>query len=447
MPYTKNSWEPGDIITAAKLNHMEDGIAASDLSESVKTALLQIAAKVAYIDDQGQEYYDALEEALYPEKTLTSITAEYTQTSTVYATTSLDSLKSDLVVTANYDDASTATVTTYTLSGTLSVGTSTITATYSGFTDTFEVTVSAAPTVSSIAAVYTQSGTVYTTDTLDSLKADLVVTATYSDTTTATVPSADYTLSGTLTVGTSTVTVTYESKTTSFNVTVTEQGLVPAGYTQYDYVKYTGVDRSSTTTAKQSIIATKTFSDLNVLKLEFDISPHTAKTSAAGILGGHAASTGNNYTVSFYGRTDTQRVSAFSHGTALALENIPDMQVGSIVHVVLDPGSASPSTLLAGELSTTGAWTSSQTIYAALGYCGQWMLTNSTLVSFASIGILKIYDQSNTLVGQYVPCVRDADNVIGIWDTVTEEFYTSATVGYATIGGDSCEWAVGNWEV
>jgi len=220
MPYTKNSWEPGDIITAAKLNHMEDGIAASDLSESVKTALLQIASKVAYIDDQGQEYYDALEEALYPEKTLTSITAEYTQTSTVYATTSLDSLKSDLVVTANYDDASTATVTTYTLSGTLSVGTSTITVTYSGFTDTFEVTVSAAPTVSSIAAVYTQSGTVYTTDTLDSLKSDLVVTATYSDSSTATVPSADYTLSGTLTVGTSTITVSYESKTTSFNVTV-----------------------------------------------------------------------------------------------------------------------------------------------------------------------------------------------------------------------------------
>lgn len=223
MPYTKNSWEPGDIITAAKLDHMEDGIAAGGISESVKTALLQIAAKVAYIDDQGQDYYDALEDALYPTATLTSITAVYTQTGTVYATTSLDSLKTDLVVTAYYDDGSTATVTTYTLSGTLSVGTSTITATYSGLSDTFDVTVSAAPTVSSIAAVYTQSGTVYDTDTLDSLKADLVVTATYSDSSTATVPSADYTLSGTLTVGTSTITVSYENKTTTFNVTVSEK--------------------------------------------------------------------------------------------------------------------------------------------------------------------------------------------------------------------------------
>lgn len=36
------------------------------LTEEVKAALLQIANKVVYIDDQGQSYYEALEEALYP---------------------------------------------------------------------------------------------------------------------------------------------------------------------------------------------------------------------------------------------------------------------------------------------------------------------------------------------------------------------------------------------
>lgn len=63
---------------------------------------------------------------------------------------------------------------------------------------------------------------IYDTDSLDSLKQYLVVTATYSDSSTATVPSADYTLSGTLTVGTSTITVSYGGKTTTFTVTVTE---------------------------------------------------------------------------------------------------------------------------------------------------------------------------------------------------------------------------------
>lgn len=90
-------------------------------------------------------------------------------------------------------------------------------------TDTLTISVSAvAVTLVSISAVYTQSGTVYNTDSLDSLKDDLVVTATWSDSSTSTVPSTDYTLSGTLTVGTSTVTVSYGGKTATFNVTVTE---------------------------------------------------------------------------------------------------------------------------------------------------------------------------------------------------------------------------------
>lgn len=267
MAYIKTDWEDGDVITEAGLDHLETGVynnsvAIGDLtdldttaktnlvaaineaaqsggggggmSNAVKDALLQIASKVAYIDADGQDYYDDLYDALYPAAAIVSINAEYTQTGTVYTTTSLDDLRNDLVVTAIYDNGSVVPVITYTLSGSLTVGTSTITATYSGFTDTFTVTVSAAPTVSSIAAVYTQSGTVYDTDSIDSLKADLVVTATYSDSSTATVPSADYTLSGTLTVGTSTITVTYESKTTTFNVTVSDS--IPSGYTAYDYV-------------------------------------------------------------------------------------------------------------------------------------------------------------------------------------------------------------------
>ena len=259
MAYSRTTWANGDTITATKLNNLESGVANNDsnigslsnlhttakdnlvaainevaqsggggegLTTAVKSALLQLASKVAYIDNGGQDYYDDLYDALYPDTpapTLSSISAVYTQSGTVYTTTSLNSLKSDLVVTAHYSDTSTETVpsSSYTLSGTLTVGTSTVTVSYGGKTTTFTVTVTEAPTLSSISAVYTQSGTVYDTDSLDSLKTDLVVTATYSDSSTATVPSADYTLSGTLTVGTSTVTVSYGGKTTTFTVTVT----------------------------------------------------------------------------------------------------------------------------------------------------------------------------------------------------------------------------------
>lgn len=293
-----------------------EGDSGTGLTDAAKQAMLQIARKVAYIDEHGQTYYDDLYDALYGitavrlnrtslvmaaigstsqliatttpagrtvtwassdtsvatvdstglvtsvalgsctitatagrvsatcavsvvEATLVSIDAVYTQSGTVYDTAALDDLKTDLVVTASWSSGTTSEVASsnYSLSGTLTVGTSTVTVTYGECTDTFTVNVTAAPTLSSISAVYTQSGTVYDTDTLDSLKPDLVVTAHYSDQTTETVTS--YTLSGTLTEGTSTVTVSYSGKTTTFAVTVThyEQKSDMNGWT--DGIPYT----------------------------------------------------------------------------------------------------------------------------------------------------------------------------------------------------------------
>ena len=83
--------------------------------------------------------------------------------------------------------------------------------------------------LSSISAVYTQGDTiVYPNTSLDSLKSNLVVTATYNNNRTETV--TDYTLSGTLVAGTSTITVTYNDKTTTFNVTVSEISIGDSNY-------------------------------------------------------------------------------------------------------------------------------------------------------------------------------------------------------------------------
>lgn len=77
-----------------------------------------------------------------------------------------------------------------------------------------------AVSVSSISAVFNQGqNVVYDTDSLDTLKQYLTVTATYADTSTAVV--TNYSLSGTLTEGTSTITVTYGGVTDTFIVTVT----------------------------------------------------------------------------------------------------------------------------------------------------------------------------------------------------------------------------------
>lgn len=80
----------------------------------------------------------------------------------------------------------------------------------------------------SIDAVYTQNATVvYPTTSLNSLKSNLVVEATYNDGSTSVINSNDYTLTGTLEAGTSSITVNHNGKTDTFNVVVTEDPEIP----------------------------------------------------------------------------------------------------------------------------------------------------------------------------------------------------------------------------
>lgn len=139
VPEEQIGYNVQDLMEAAQT------IISGGFTPEVKAALLQIAAKVAYIDEHGQDYYDALDAALNPPLNLAYISAVYTQSGEVYDNDSLDSLKADLVVTAYYTNGTSETLpsSAYTLTGTLTIGTSTITVSYGGKTDEFNVTVTA----------------------------------------------------------------------------------------------------------------------------------------------------------------------------------------------------------------------------------------------------------------------------------------------------------------
>lgn len=202
------------------LQDIEEEISHLDgLSENVKQALLQIASKVAYIDEDGQDYYDDLYNALY-EVTAIHLDAQSIMLTSIGSTQQLTATTTPIggVVTWASSDTSIATVSNTGLVTSVGYGSCTVTASSGSVSASCAVAVSQV-TLTSIAADYQQSGTVYDTASLDSLKSDLTVIATYSDSSTATV--TEYTLSGTLTVGTSTVTVSYGGKTATFNVTVT----------------------------------------------------------------------------------------------------------------------------------------------------------------------------------------------------------------------------------
>lgn len=121
-------------------NIPDSGMAA--IPQSVKLAMDTLFSKAAYADDDAASSYTTFH-AWATANPVSSITAVFTQGSaTIYDTDSLDTLKQYLVVTANYSDGTTATVTDCTLSGTLTEGTSTITVNYGGKNTTFTVMVS-----------------------------------------------------------------------------------------------------------------------------------------------------------------------------------------------------------------------------------------------------------------------------------------------------------------
>lgn len=120
-------------------------LGGSGITVAFKNALLDAIAHVAWTDENGQSYYDALATALEgggdeggtTVVTLTSISATYGG-GEVASGTALSDL-TDIVVTGIYSDGSTKTITNYTLSGEIVEGTNTITVSYGGLTTTFEV--------------------------------------------------------------------------------------------------------------------------------------------------------------------------------------------------------------------------------------------------------------------------------------------------------------------
>lgn len=196
----------------------------SGLSEIAKTALLNCFANVAWINSDGQTYYDALEAALERAEIYTITNTLMGCTTSNDATTVYEGRSYIATITASSGYTLTGATVSITMGGTSVTGYyNNGTISIPNVTGNLVITVTATSEVSSISAVFTQGANViYDTDSLDTLRQYLVVTATYADTTTGTV--TDYTLSGTLASGTQTITAAYGGKTDTFTVNVTLNG-------------------------------------------------------------------------------------------------------------------------------------------------------------------------------------------------------------------------------
>lgn len=249
-----NTTDKSNLVGA--INEIADG-SASGVTDELRQALLQIASKVAYIDEHGQDYYDDLYDALYA-VTAIRINARSISLTTIGGTSQLTAttVPEGANVTWTSSNESVATVDGTGLVTSTGYGSATITATAGSKSATCSVLVTQA-TLVNISAVYTPSGTVYDSDSLDSLKDDLVVTALWDNGTTSEIPSSDYTLSGTLNIGTNTITVSYGDKETTFSVVAVGLVSISAVYTQSGTV----YDTDSLDDLKADLVVTANYSD------------------------------------------------------------------------------------------------------------------------------------------------------------------------------------------
>lgn len=238
--------------------------------------------------------------------------------------------------------------------------------------------------VTAISAVYTQTKPVYAFYELDLLRDDLVITATYDNGTSGEVSA--YTLSGTLTEGTSTITASYEGFSATFNVTVTGKEFT---YTASDgvlidqpYFHYWEDERMTVTATSDSTDGT-----------------HIVIPKVSGSYWGKAAQAGFNFTesahltaefkiaqIGYYGSTNTNSPGVIAF-------NITNGTQGSMVGFARD-GSASANVKIRtaqeavvakGESVSLNEWHTLDIVFAngkqTVTLDGNEVITNATPTS------------------------------------------------------------------
>ena len=307
---------------------------SQSFSDDVKVAILTLASKVAYIDNGGTNYYDALYNAFYGD----------------------------------------------------------------------------APTPQSISAVFTPGGNTFVAGmSLNELRPYLNVTVTYSDDSTVNV--TNYTLTGTLAIGTNTVTVTYGNISTTFTVTIAS--LVPYGYTQLLYINSadgyadTGLDETEVSRAEYQVEVSNVYytKGNHILSAMNTFFPYLSGSNAGG-----------DYSQIRAKLKGSEAVASGSQSYTWAKDTIYTLEgfVGNSNDVVLNEGTM---------FSVTAGNTTSSS-YTFLLFATQVNPADNGYRFHGRLYYMKIYGTNGDMVRNYIPC-KNSSNVAGLYDTVTQTFISS----------------------
>lgn len=166
------------------------------------------------------------------------------------------------------------------------------------------------------------------------------------------------------------------------------------------------------------------------------------------LFGGRSAS-GNTSSVALYYHPGTRNMGCHVHGVDPAIPSDTEQvfTIGSINHTYLINRTASPSVVGANDKEYSVNWANDNVVNSPLNYFVNLVTTDSTAYPTRHLrnGVVEIKNVSSETVHYLIPVIRKTDNVIGIYDGVTDQFVTTGTVSYATIGNSQCLYEVGMW--
>lgn len=293
----------------------------------------------------------------------------------------------------------------------------------------------------SIVAEFTPGNrTFFNEQDLNDFRKYLVVTANYIDG--ISMVTEDYTLSGELTGGTSTVTVAFGNQTTTFDVEVTEI-VIPEDYTRYGWLA-TKSDKSPGNKAPKNFIYLLAYEDMNKLSSEFILGEKPGVTRAGcGVCGARLSMDSG----SWYGLyiKDTYVNVDLRGGTGM-IDHPKDL---SKFRLVIDNPPTSPysASINNGETTMTREWTNSPVINCGMSLFNNipnGTTSNMSLNFSTLIGEIIFRDYDGVCVGYYIPVTYNGK--IGMYDIISGEFCTAKTASAVTVGNSGCLYKVGNWE-